>query len=113
LLEAASAGMFGAVLVYRLDRLGRSLAALLAAHDALDTSGVTIRSATEPFDTASPIGKFVFNLLGSMAELERSTITERMGIGRDRVARDGKHIGGVLPLAMSSTPSGAWSRATA
>src|SRR5689334_3404034 len=78
LLEDAEAGAFTVVLVYRLDRLGRSLTSLLAAHERLDKAGVAIRSGTEPFDTASPIGRFLFSLLGSMAELERATINERL-----------------------------------
>jgi len=78
LLQDAEDGAFTAVLVYRLDRLGRSLTSLLAAHERLDRAGVAIRSGTEPFDTASPIGKFLFSLLGSMAELERATVSERM-----------------------------------
>src|SRR4051812_3470959 len=55
LLADAKAGRFDTVLVYRLDRLGRSLAALLDAHTTLDRSGVTIRSCTEPFDTSTSI----------------------------------------------------------
>lgn len=98
LLDDAEAGAFTVVLVYRLDRLGRSLKSLLAAHERLDTVGVAIRSGTEPFDTASPIGKFLFSLLGSMAELERSTISERMTGGRDRVARAGQYTGGPIPF---------------
>src|SRR5215216_2034445 len=77
LLKDAEAGAFTVVLVYRLDRLGRSLKSLLAAHERLDAAGVAIRSGTEPFDTASPIGRFLFSLLASMAELERATIAER------------------------------------
>src|SRR3954469_1992707 len=98
LLDDAETGAFTVVLVYRLDRLGRSLKSLLAAHERLDAAGVSIRSGTEPFDTASPIGKFLFSLLGSMAELERATISERMTRGRDRVARQGQHTGGPIPL---------------
>jgi site-specific DNA recombinase len=98
LLDAAHAGQIGAVLVYRLDRLGRSLSSLLSAHEELDGAGVAIRSATEPFDTSSPIGRFLFQLLGSMAELERESIKERMTMGRDRVARGGAYTGGVMPL---------------
>jgi site-specific DNA recombinase len=75
LLEDANQGRFGVVLVYRLDRLGRSLSALLEANAALEALGVTIRSATEPFDTSTPIGRFLFQLLGSLAELEKSTIS--------------------------------------
>jgi site-specific DNA recombinase len=98
LLEDAESGAFTAILVYRLDRLGRSLKSLLAAHERLDAAGVAVRSGTEPFDTASPIGKFLFSLLGSMAELERSTIAERTTRGRDRVAGEGKYTGGPIPL---------------
>lgn len=98
LLQDAQDGAFSVVLVYRLDRLGRSLKSLLDAHDRLDKAGVAIRSGTEPFDTASPIGRFLFSLLGSMAELERSTIEERMTRGRDRVARNGQYTGGPVPF---------------
>jgi len=97
LLDDAAAGRFGVVLVYRLDRLGRSLKALIGAHDALESAGVAIRSGTEPFDTSTPIGRFVFQLLGSIAELERESIKERTTMGRDRVARNGKYTGGRLP----------------
>ena len=98
LLADARAKQFTVVLVYRLDRLGRSLPALLDAHQQLDACGVTIRSATEPFDTSTPIGRFLFQLLGSLAELERSTIAERTILGRDRVAKDGKWISGPVPF---------------
>lgn len=56
------------------------------------------RSATEPLDTTTPIGTFIFRLLGSRAERERSTITERMTLGRDRAMRAGKWLGGFLPV---------------
>jgi site-specific DNA recombinase len=98
LLADIEGGFITEVLVYRLDRLGRSLSALLTAHDQLSKHGVTIRSATEPFDTATPIGTFLFQLLGSLAQLERATITERMTIGRNRVAKAGKWTGGPIPL---------------
>lgn len=98
LLEDARAGKFKVLLVYRLDRLGRNLKSLLDALEELDACGVTIRSATEPFDTATPIGRFMFQLLGSMAELEKATINERMSLGRDRVAGQGKYTGGPIPF---------------
>jgi site-specific DNA recombinase len=98
LLEDAQCGLFNTILVYRLNRLGRSLTALLQAHSELEAAGVTIRSATEPFDTSTPIGRFLFQLLGSLAELEKSTISERMTLGRDRVARSGKWTNGPIPF---------------
>lgn len=87
LVEDARGGVFDEVILYRLDRLGRTVRVLLEAHDLLKATGVTIRSATEPFDTHSPIGEFVFQLLGSIAQLERATILERTQMGRERVVR--------------------------
>jgi site-specific DNA recombinase len=98
LLDDAKAGVFQTVLVYRLDRLGRSLKALLDAHTVLEQGGVTMRSATEPFDTSTSIGIFLFQLLASLAELEKSTIAERMSLGRDRKAKGGRWTGGPIPI---------------
>jgi site-specific DNA recombinase len=106
LLEDASAHCFGQVLVMRVDRLGRSLTVLLSAHTALAGVGVTLRSATEPFDTATPIGTFLFQLLGSMAELEKATILERMTRGRDRVLNKGKWTQGPVPFGYDVTAQG-------
>jgi site-specific DNA recombinase len=98
LLQDAQAGCFGAVVVYRVDRLARSLRVLMDGHDALESAGVAIKSATEPFDSSTPIGKFLFQLLGSMAELDRSTLIEQMNLGRDRVTRHGRWLNGPIPL---------------
>jgi site-specific DNA recombinase len=98
LLNDAKAGRFTEVLVYRVDRLGRSLRVLLEAHDALQAAGVTIKSVTEPFETGSAIGMFLFSLLGSMAALEKATISERTALGRHRIARQGRLPGGCLPF---------------
>lgn len=106
LLADAEAGQFGAVLVYRVDRLGRSLTAILDAHTALDTLGIAIRSATEPIDTATPIGRFIFQLLASLAELDRNTIADRMSTGRDRIAGTGKYTGGPIPLGYDVNADG-------
>jgi site-specific DNA recombinase len=76
LLQDAEAGRFGCVLVYRLTRLGRSLKALIEAHDMLTRHGVAIRSVTEPFDTSTPIGTFLFQLLSSLAELDRAQVLD-------------------------------------
>ena len=73
-------------------------AILLDAHDTLSDCGVAIRSATERFDTSSPIGSFLFQLLASLAELEKSTISERTSRGRDRVTAHGKWTCGPIPF---------------
>lgn len=98
LLADAQAGIFGAVVVYRVDRFARSLRVLLDGYNELEAASVAFKSITEPFDTSIPMGKFVFQMLGSMAELERSTILERMTNGRDRVVKGGRWTDGPIPF---------------
>src|SRR5919107_1875179 len=90
LLEDAKAGRFDTVLVYKLDRLGRSLLVIVDAHDRLQAAGVSLRSATEPIDTSNPSGRLVFQLLASFAEYEREIIGERTRAGLHRAFRNGK-----------------------
>lgn len=71
LLADAKAGKIDLLLIYRVDRLSRSLLDLLRTSEALEELGVTLRSMTEPFDTSTPLGKFVLQLLGMLAELEK------------------------------------------
>ncbi len=106
LLADAQAGQFGAALVYRIDRLARSTRVLLDAHDALKANRVALRSMTEPFDTASPLGEFIMTLLGSLAALERATIVERMTLGKHRAAREGRWLGGA-PVRLPRRGAGA------
>src|SRR5215216_5494018 len=93
LLEDAQAGRFDAVLVYKLDRLGRSLLVIVDAHDRLQTAGVALKSATEPIDTSNPSGRLIFQMLASFAEYERETIGERTRAGLHRAFRNGRYVG--------------------
>jgi site-specific DNA recombinase len=93
LLEDAKAGNFETVLLYKLDRLSRSLLVIVDAHDRLQASGVGLRSATEPIDTSNPSGRLIFQMLASFAEYERETIGERTRAGLHRALRNGKHAG--------------------
>ncbi len=97
LLTDAEAGRFGAVLVYRLDRLARDLRILLDTSAALERLGVALKSATEPLDTATAHGRLILQMLGSFAEFEKNSIKDRMSVGRDRVAGIGKYTGGPIP----------------
>lgn len=98
MLEDAAAGAFDVVLVWRIDRLGRSLKSLIMALDHLNGNDIDIRSGTEPFDTTTPFGKAMFQFLGIIAELEKATIGERLTHGRDRVAKQGQYTGGPIPF---------------
>jgi site-specific DNA recombinase len=107
LLDDAKAGKFDTVLVYKLDRLGRSLLVIVDAHDRLQTAGVSLRSATEPIDTSNPSGRLIFQMLASFAEYERETIRERTQAGLHRALRNGKHLG-MIPYGYDIAPDGSF-----
>ena len=97
-LAAARAGMIDVLLVYRVDRLTRSLRDLVTLLDDLDHAGVAFRSATEPFDTATAIGRMLVQMLGMFAQFERDTIIDRVIAGMERKAAAGKWKGGRRPF---------------
>jgi DNA invertase Pin-like site-specific DNA recombinase len=70
------------VLVYRLDRFARSLADLLAIIAKIEAAGATFRSLTEFFDTSSPVGLMMLQIVGAFAEFERNIIRERSIAGQ-------------------------------
>ncbi len=98
LLADAGAGKFSTVLVYKIDRLGRTARNVLTAIDDLEAVKVEVRSLTEPFDSSSPVGRMLLQLLAVFAEFERANIVERSVTGQDRVARAGGWIGGMAPF---------------
>ena len=93
LLEDAKAGKFDVVLVYKLDRVGRTLLVVVDAHDRLMEAHVALRSATEPIDTSTPAGRLIFQMLASFAEFEKETINERTQAGKNRAYRNGVQPG--------------------
>ncbi len=66
------------LVVWKIDRLGRSLSHLIRIVEDLKERGVAFRSLTEAIDTTNSHGAFLFNLFGSLAEYERVLITERV-----------------------------------
>lgn len=97
LLDDARVGRFEVVAFKRVDRFVRRAEVLTDAYKTLDALGVSIRSATEPFDTSTPMGRFIMQLLGSLAELDKESLLDRLTTGRDYKARDGKWQGGWIP----------------
>src|SRR4051812_21183637 len=94
-LQACLAGLrTGDVLVvWKLDRLGRSLSHLVRIMDDLKGRSVAFRSLTEGIDTATPHGEFLYNLFGTLAQYERALIRERVTAGLAAARRRGRKGG--------------------
>jgi DNA invertase Pin-like site-specific DNA recombinase len=81
------------LVVWKLDRLGRSLPHLLNIVTDLQARGVAFRSLTEQMDTTTPHGEFLFNVFGSLAQYERALTKERILAGLAAAKRRGKRGG--------------------
>lgn len=79
--------------VWRLDRLGRSLRHLIDQVQALSDRGIEFRSLRENIDTNSPGGRLVFHIFGSLAEFERDLIRERTKAGLEAARARGRNGG--------------------
>lgn len=89
LFQDAEEKKFDIVLVYKLDRLSRRLSDLVSLGERFEELGIGIKSVTEPFDTTTPAGKLMFNMLGSFAQFERELIGERTKMGIMRRIKNG------------------------
>ena len=85
------------IVVWRLDRLGRSLKHLIALIEDLAEKGVGFRSLNEAIDTTTAGGKLIFSIFGALAEFERSLIRERTVAGL-AAARARGRVGGRPPV---------------
>jgi DNA invertase Pin-like site-specific DNA recombinase len=81
------------LVVWKLDRLGRSLRDLITLLDELKGRGVAFKSLTESIDTATPTGRAMWQMVGILAELERSLIQERTQAGRAAAKARGVRMG--------------------
>lgn len=93
LLRDAKRGRFDVVVVWRLDRLGRKTGPLLVLLDELQAIGVTFASVNDGIDLSTAVGRFVAQILGSIAEYEREFIRDRVKLGLARARRNGQRIG--------------------
>ena|ERR1700674_3362408 len=92
---------FDAVVVWRFDRFARSVSHLLRALETFRSLGIEFVSLSEQVDTSTPTGKMIFTVLGAVAELERSLITERVRAGVRNARAKGKRLGRPSKLADS------------
>jgi site-specific DNA recombinase len=98
LLADITAGRVGTVVVYKIDRLTRSLADFAKIVEILDARGASFVSVTQQFNTTTSMGRLTLNVLLSFAQFEREVIGERI---RDKIAaskKKGMWMGGVPPL---------------
>jgi site-specific DNA recombinase len=104
LLAEIDAGRIGMVVVYKIDRLTRSLVDLGRLVERLDAKGCSFVSVTQAFNTATSMGRLTFNVLLSFAQFEREVTAERI---RDKIAASKKRglwMGGPLPLGHDRHP---------
>jgi len=98
LLEDIEANKVDTIVVYKVDRLTRSLADFAKIVEALDARGVSFVSVTQQFNTTTSMGRLTLNILLSFAQFEREVTGERI---RDKIAaskRKGMWMGGTVPL---------------
>jgi site-specific DNA recombinase len=104
LLAEIDAGRIGMVVVYKIDRLTRSLSDFAKLVDRFDAAGCSFVSVTQAFNTASSMGRLTLNVLLSFAQFEREVTAERI---RDKIAaskKKGFWMGGNLPLGYDKDP---------
>lgn len=99
LLADVRAGAVSVVVVWKLDRLSRSLRDTLAIiEDVFQPRGVSLVSTTESIDTATPAGRMMLNMLASFAQLEREQDSDRVLMAHKHLAEDCRYLGGHIPL---------------
>lgn len=81
------------LVVWKLDRLARSMKQLIETVEGLEGQGIGFRSLTEAIDTTTPGGRLVFHIFGALAEFERSIIRERTRAGLDAARARGRRGG--------------------
>ncbi|SPJ25045.1 recombinase family protein [Palleronia abyssalis] len=104
LLADIEAGRIGMVVVYKIDRLTRSLADFARLVERLETAGCSFVSVTQAFNTSSSMGRLTLNVLLSFAQFEREVTAERI---RDKIAaskQKGLWMGGTVPLGYDAHP---------
>lgn len=104
LLADIDAGLVQMVVVYKIDRLTRSLADFAKLVERFDAAGCSFVSVTQAFNTASSMGRLTLNVLLSFAQFEREVTAERI---RDKIAaskKKGLWMGGVPPLGYDPHP---------
>jgi len=93
MMDDARSGKFGYVLVWKYDRFARSTIHLLDVLTEFKELGIEFISKTEQMDTSTPVGKFLYTIIGGFAELERDIMRERIKEGMKAAKKRGQKFG--------------------
>jgi DNA invertase Pin-like site-specific DNA recombinase len=93
LMELARKRLIDNIVVWKMDRFGRSLKHLVLTIDELNNLGISFISYMEQIDFSTPVGKLMFHIIAAMAEFERELIRERVKAGLDNARKKGKRLG--------------------
>lgn len=96
-LMLAELNLYDVVLVYKLDRLSRSVSDINELLQTFDKNNVSFKSATEPYDTTTAQGKLLINIFASLAQFEREQLSERVRMGMEKKTKTGNWKGGMAP----------------
>ena len=102
LLDDCEAGLVDIIVVYKIDRLSRSICDFADLTKKFDEWGVQFVAVTQEINTATSAGRMMLNILITFAQYEREVITERV---RDKMAatrKKGKFVGGSVPMAFKA-----------
>jgi site-specific DNA recombinase len=105
-MNDVEAGCIDCIVVYKIDRLSRSLMDFARIMDVFDQHGVSLVSVTQQFNTSSSMGRLTLNILLSFAQFEREIISERTRDKMIAAKRKGKWIGGHPVLGYDVAPDG-------
>src|SRR6202171_3404460 len=106
LMADIEAGRIDCVVVYKVDRLSRSLLDFARMMGVFEQHGVSFVSVTQQFTTRTPVGRLTLHILLSFAQFEREIISERTRDKKAAAKRKGKWTGGYLPLGYDLDPQG-------
>jgi site-specific DNA recombinase len=108
LMHAIETGEVDTVLVYKIDRLTRSLLDFVRLIELFDRRAIALVSVSQAFDTSNSMGRMILNVLLTFSQFERDLIAERVRDSIRTRKRHGRIHGGLHPLATTTRPVGAW-----
>ncbi|MCK0127536.1 recombinase family protein [Erythrobacter sp. F6033] len=106
MMKDIEAGKIDVVVVYKVDRLTRSLADFVRLTEIFDRRGISLVSISQAFDTSDSMGRMILNVLLTFSQFERELIAERVRDSIRTRKRHGKMHGGLPPFGYIATPEG-------